>query len=227
MPDRPYQIEAEAASRRGTRHGTNEDAYLAHTAAGLFCVADGMGGHRDGHIASNAIVSILERTLDPGASFEEQVEITTRAITGINASLYRQSRENPQLGISGSTVLSLIVGDGYACCLWVGDSRLYLFRDGSLYLVSEDHAEAGGMLTKAVGSASGLEVDRRVLETRPGDIFLLCSDGLLKGMDEEELANLLGGSGEALTDRLLAKAITGGSTDDITVILVWIGERDG
>lgn len=183
-------------------------------------------GHRDGHVASNAIVSVLKQTLDLAGSFEDKIESATRAIESVNATLHAQSTNDPNLDICGTTVLSLIIDDGYACCLWAGGSRLYLFRDEQLYMVSEDHAEAGGMLTRAVGSAATLEVDRRIVKFQDGDTFLLCSDGLLKGMDETEMADMLRRTGEALADRMLARSIAGGSSDDITAIRVWIGLRD-
>lgn len=217
-----FVLEAEAVTRRGLSHDTNDDAYLVNIDCGVFCVADGMGGHRDGHVASNALVSLIERTLDPAMPFEQKVENATRAVESVNATLYAQIRENPALDISGTTFLSLIIGEAYACCLWVGDSRLYLFRGGHLYLVSEDHAGADGVLTRAVGSGAFVEVDRRILEIKSGDVFLLCSDGLLKGVSEDDVADLLSGAGEASADRLLAKSVVGGSADDITIILVWI-----
>ena len=220
-------LEAEAATRRSPNHEHNEDAYLVSLEGGLFVVADGMGGHRDGHVASNAVVSVLGQTLRTELSFEQRIETATRAIEGVSATLDAQSRASPGLDISGSTAVALIVGDAYACCLWVGDSRLYLFRDDQLYLVSEDHADEYGVLTRAVGSTAAVEVDRRILEICDGDIFLLCSDGLLKGMEEGALAELLASTGEAPADRLLAKSIAGGSNDDITVIVVWVAVDDG
>jgi serine/threonine protein phosphatase PrpC len=220
-------LEAEAATRRSPNHEHNEDAYLVSLEGGLFVVADGMGGHRDGHVASNAVVSVLGQTLQAELSFEQKIETAKRAIEGVSATLDAQSHASPDLDISGSTVLALIISDAYACCLWVGDSRLYLFRDDQLYLVSEDHADEDGVLTRAVGSAATIEVDRRILEISDGDIFLLCSDGLLKGMDEVALADLLASTGEAPADRLLAKSIAGGSNDDITVVIVWVGFDDG
>jgi serine/threonine protein phosphatase PrpC len=219
-------LEAEAASCRGQSHERNEDAYLVDIEGGLFAVADGMGGHRDGHVASNAVMSVLSQTLVVAASLEEKIETATRAIESVNASLYAQSRSSPGMDISGSTAVALIVAERYACCLWAGDSRLYLFRKNNLFLVSEDHGDHGGALTRAVGSAATLEVDRRIVEVKDGDIFLLCSDGLLKGIDEGEIVELLGQTGAAPADRLLAKAIAGGSSDDITLVLVWVGLRD-
>ena len=222
-----FSLEAEAVTRRGLSHENNQDAYLVDLEGGLFAVADGMGGHRDGHVASNAIVSVLARTLDHQASFEERIETATQALENVNSALYGPSADNPGFDISGSTALSLIIGEGYACCLWAGDSRLYLVRDGLLYLISEDHSADDGMLTRAVGSGPRLTLDRRLIPIQGGDTFLLCSDGLLKGMNETEMVDMFRRGGEGLADRLLAKSVAGGSSDDITLILVWVHEHGG
>jgi serine/threonine protein phosphatase PrpC len=219
-------LEAEAATSRGRKHARNEDAYIVNIEGGLFAVADGMGGHRDGHVASQAVVSLLDHTLDLTATFEQRIAAATQAIETANRVLYSQTLATPGADICGSTAITLVVGEGYACCLWVGDSRLYLFRDNWLYLVSEDHVAEGGSLTRAVGSAAEIEVDRRIIEIKEHDVFLLCSDGLLKGMNEDALADLMGAVGHAPADRLLAKSIAGGSSDDVTVILVWVATHD-
>lgn len=203
---------------------------MVNIAAGLFALADGMGGHRDGHVASNIIMETLERTMSAGDSFENRVSTATQAIEIANRVLYGTDyppgSDKPYEEISGATVLALIVGETQACCLWAGDSRLYMLRDGFLYLVSEDHTASNGALTRAVGSSREVRIDRRTIDIMDGDIFLLCSDGLLKGMKEADIAGFLHGGGEALGDRMLAKAIAGGSTDDITVILVWVGRDE-
>jgi|AraplaMF_Cvi_mMF_1032049.scaffolds.fasta_scaffold00019_4 serine/threonine protein phosphatase PrpC len=219
-------LEAEAATSRGRKHTVNEDAYTVNLDAGLFAVADGMGGHRDGHVASGAIIALLERTLTGEASFEQRIEMATQAIQTVNKALHDQTIAVPGTDISGSTVVAVIIDENYACCLWAGDSRLYLFRNNWLYLISEDHVGEGGVLTRAVGSAPRLEVDRRVIEVRDRDVFLLCSDGLLKGMSETAVADLLESDGHAPVDRLLAKSIAGGSADDVTAILVWVGYHE-
>lgn len=226
-PNSELVVDAEAATRRAPSHARNEDAFFADIAGGLFAIADGMGGHRDGHVASNAITSILGQTLDPSAAFETKIEAAARAISTVSGTLYAQSMSVPGMDISGSTVVSLIVGEGYGCCLWAGDSRLYLYRDEEIYLLSEDHVGAGGALTRAVGSAATLALDRRIIELRDGDIFMLCSDGLLKGIDEDGVAQMLAGAGDGLAERLLARAIAGGSGDDITLILVWVHGHAG
>lgn len=218
-------LEAEAATRRGPTHLINQDAFVADAQSGFFVVSDGMGGHRDGQAASSTVTSILDHTFDAHASFEEKVSTASQAISNVNTLLYAPCAADPTIDISGATVVALIVADGYAACLWAGDSRLYLFRDSELYLISEDHVAEDRTLTRAVGSAPRIDVERRILEVRAGDMFLLVSDGLLKGLDEREVSNLLDIYGEGVVERLIDKAIAGGALDDITVVLVRV-ERD-
>jgi serine/threonine protein phosphatase PrpC len=216
-------LEAETASSRGRNHRQNEDACHVDIEGGLVVVADGMGGHRDGHLASAAVVAALAASASQGATFQERVERATSAIESANRILYEQHVAKPEADIMGTTVLAVVLGARHACCLWVGDSRLYLFRSHCLYLLSEDHAEAhGGALTQAVGSAARVEVDRRVVELQDGDVLLACTDGLLKGMSEDDVATLLGHNDSVLAERLVAKAVAGGSKDDVTVALVWV-----
>ncbi|MBD8876706.1 PP2C family protein-serine/threonine phosphatase [Roseibium polysiphoniae] len=219
-------LEAEVATRRGPSHECNEDAYFIDLAQGVFVVADGMGGHRDGHLASNAIISEISAVQSSDVELEDRVRLLTSALEEVNGTLYSQSLALPGGDISGSTALCLLINSGYACCLWAGDSRLYLLRDNHLFLVSEDHTEESGMLTRAIGSAQDVEIDRRVLSIKEDDVFVLCSDGLLKGASEDELAEMLSQDEVGLADRLLAKSIVGGSKDDITLILVWVRSHD-
>jgi serine/threonine protein phosphatase PrpC len=222
-----WVLEAETASRRGRTHVQNEDAWHVDIDGGLFAIADGMGGHRDGHLASAAVVAALAASATPEGSLQDRVDLATSAIEDINRTLYDQHLEIPGSDIMGSTVLAVVLGSRHACCLWVGDSRLYLFRRQCLYLLSEDHADShGGALTRAVGSAPDVVVDRRVLELQDGDVLLACTDGLLKGISEDEVANLLALNDKVLAERLVAKAIAGGSNDDITVILIWVDLDD-
>lgn len=213
---------SEAVTRKGPRHQRNEDAYLVNMDVGLFAVSDGMGGHRDGHLASLSFVEELaELTHLEAASLEEKLRGVEAAFLRVNERLFSSYLASPDDDISGCTGLSLIIHDNYAGCLWVGDSRLYLLRGGHLYLVSEDHADEAGRLTRALGANEEILVERRIIETNRGDAFVLCTDGLFKGADETVIANTLAEGGTGAADRLLARAIAGGTTDDITLVVVW------
>lgn len=218
-------LDAAAASRRGNHHVANEDAYLVRAEVGIFAVADGMGGHRDGEGASRSLIDALEAATGEQADFEARIRSVEAAVLSVNEALHAPTRLSPGLDISGSTIVVLVVGEDYACCLWAGDSRLYLLRSGRLYLVSEDHATASGALTRAVGSGGHLLLDRRLIEIRDGDVFLLCTDGLLKGVSEDDMLPLIGTPEDHPAERLIAKAVAGGSNDDITLALAWIGRH--
>ncbi|GAA0783475.1 protein serine/threonine phosphatase 2C family protein [Roseibium denhamense] len=213
----------EAVSRQGPRHIRNEDAFLVALDTGLFAVADGMGGHRDGHLASRSFVDELKTLkLDGAADIEEKLQRIDAAFHRVNERLFGSYLADPESDISGCTGLTLTLHENYAGCLWVGDSRLYLLRRGHLFLVSEDHSDTAGRLTRALGAAEDMDVERRIIRTEPGDTFVLCTDGLFKGADEELIANTLAEGSEGAADRLLARAIAGGTSDDITLVVAWV-----
>jgi len=221
------RLRSEAVTRRGPRHPVNQDSHFADPASGVFTLSDGMGGHRDGDLASQAAVlavSSLASLTNP--SHDDQLVVLETVLTHVNHELYDDYLAAPDLDICGATTLSLIVNAPYATCVWAGDSRLYLLRNHHLFLISEDHADELGRLTSAVGISETIEFGRRTLEVMPEDVFILCTDGLLKGMDETMLVNMASEGTTGLADRLIARSISGGSGDDITVITVW-AEADG
>lgn len=220
-------LDVEAVTRRGFSHVKNEDAYLVDVDRGLFAVSDGMGGHRDGDLASQAVVDALATVpFEPGQSLDQKLALVVRALVRVSNGLFADYLAAPEQDISGATALCVLVDGDYACCVWAGDSRLYLLRDHHLYLVSEDHSDNGGPLTRAIGAAEHIQIDRRLVTLEPNDVLILCTDGLLKGLDETELANMIEDGTAGLADRLLAKAMAGGSKDDITVVAVWTESDD-
>ncbi|POF33787.1 PP2C family protein-serine/threonine phosphatase [Roseibium marinum] len=215
-------LRSEAVTRRGTKHIVNEDCHFSDAASGLFTVADGMGGHRDGALASQATVqSVSQLVTQPATSHEKQLIALEAVLSQVNRALYASYLAAPELDVSGATSLSLVISGSYASCIWAGDSRLYLLREHHLFLISEDHADESGRLTSGIGIADAIAFGRRTLEMMPGDVFILCTDGLLKGMDETMLANMAAEGTYGLAERLTARSIAGGSSDDITVITVW------
>ena len=215
-------LRTEAATRRGPTHPVNQDMHFADAANGFFTVSDGMGGHRDGDLASQATVAAVAHLVNlPPSTHEKQLIALEAALSSVNHSLFSDYLAAPELDVSGATSLSLIISGSYASCIWAGDSRLYLLRNHHLFLISEDHADEAGRLTSGIGISETVDFDRRTVELMPGDIFLLCTDGLLKGMDETMLANMTAEGTYGLADRLIARSVTGGSSDDITVIVVW------
>jgi serine/threonine protein phosphatase PrpC len=231
------KIEATARSHEGRVRTNNEDAYCDRTGDGLWAVADGMGGHEFGERASAAIVDALNAAVLPD-DLQDTCEQVSQAIHRANASIWQETQA---AGIqSGSTVVSLVIrGDQFAV-LWVGDSRAYLLRDGALFQLSRDHtqvqemvdrgllteAEAEGhpmghVLARAVGVRDELEVDAIIDEIAPGDIFLLCSDGLSGVLNDHEIAALLRlADSRDSVDRLITKTLERGAPDNVTTIVV-------
>jgi len=215
-------LRSEAVTRQGPNHPVNQDSFFADPACGLFTIADGMGGHRDGDLASKATVQAVAQLVNhPAPSHDRQLIELEEAVASVNRGLFASYLAAPENDISGTTSLSLVISGPYASCVWAGDSRLYLLRQQHLFLISEDHADEAGRLTTAVGIDEQIAFGRRTLELIPDDVFVLCTDGLLKGMDETALANMAAEGTFGLADRLIARAVAGGSADDITVITVW------
>lgn len=227
---------ASSATRQAASHAENEDAMAAVPEAGLFVVADGMGGHVDGSLASQSTVEILQHAVDAGSPLTERLEQAEQALQSINRALRREAEQRPKPVIIGSTVALLLIGEGYGACLWAGDSRIYLQRDGELYQLTRDHSldEEGrgqrqrqNVITRAVGPLDNLELDRVVTPVDPGDTLLLCSDGLTKVMGPDEIGEMMREPITGLAERLVARAVMLGSRDDVTVVVVRIVAQAG
>jgi serine/threonine protein phosphatase PrpC len=226
-----------STTRCGPNHATNEDAFLALPDAGVFVVADGMGGHADGALASRAIVEFVARTIDPALDLEGRTELVEEALRSVAAALWREGRSRPEAEVIGSTVAAVVLGEGYAVCVWAGDSRIYLHRAGRLFQLTRDHNLAnlmgvedtlhgsGAALTRAVGSSPKLDLDRVVTTLEHGDTLLVCSDGLTKVLPDAAIAALLGDDPAALSERLVSSAVAHGARDDVTVITIRYAAR--
>jgi serine/threonine protein phosphatase PrpC len=218
-----------AASRCGPQHTLNEDNYAEIEALGVFVVADGVGGYADGEVASGAVVGILDEILVADDDLETRVHVVEEAMRSVSSALWLASRQRPDQSPVATTVAALLLADRLAACIWAGDSRIYLHRDGHLYQLTRDHNMAvefgtigrnGGQLTRAVGSSESLDLDRVVTEARAGDMFLLCTDGVTKVMDDDELARFLEDPIEGLAPRLIGAIVERGGRDDATAIVV-------
>ena len=223
-------------TRRSPNRKVNQDAFIDYPSAGLFAVADGMGGHADGDVASRMIVDVLGTAVMPESPLDERVAQTELGVLEVNAALRRGALERGGNDIIGSTFAGLLVSQKHAVCLWAGDSRIYLFRDDRLYQLTKDHSldhlsngavQTVNMITRAVGSSDSLKLDRVVTPVQIGDTFLLCSDGLTKVLTSSEIITLLSEPIEGLAERLVAAAAIRGARDDVTVIILRsIAEQD-
>ena len=246
MPDQgKYCWTSSACTDVGAVRELNEDAYLERPDLGLWLVADGMGGHFAGDVASQMVVSAMD-DLAPPRSLSAFVESVERRLVDTNTRL-REYAEREETHTIGSTVVALLIHGQHAVCLWAGDSRMYRYRDAGLEQISQDHALVeelvergvltpeqaidhphGNLVTRAVGAASQLFLDVEIIPLRAGDLFVLCSDGLEKEIAETEISAMVEKSGAAPLSRLLLeRALSFGARDNVTVITVAIDGEPG
>ena len=230
MPESGF--EQIAKTHVGCRRKLNEDALLANSERGLWAVADGMGGHDAGEVASAMVVEALSQ-----CSSAEQA-LTT--LGDVNARLVEMARTSFDSRTVGSTVVGLVADANAFTCLWAGDSRAYRVRDHAIARLTRDHSlvqdliDAGmideaaaeghpnaNVITRAVGASEHLHVETVTGDVRPGDLFLLASDGLTRVMnDDEVLAGLQGGDLEASAERLIRLALDREAPDNVSLILL-------
>jgi len=222
-PSGNCRLVSRGVSDRGYVRRRNEDAVLDMPEAGLWAVADGMGGHADGDLASQAVVRALAG-LGASCAGRVLVERIPAALQQVNAELVWHGAGK----VVGSTVAVLVLeGENYHC-FWAGDSRVYLWRDGGLRQLTRDHAVAGGhargALTRAVGAEQTLELDYLTDYLYEGDLFLLCSDGLTTVVDDETIADALHRCApEQVSQRLLEAALRAGAPDNVSCVSVFVG----
>lgn len=196
----------------------NEDALLARPERGILAVADGLGGHPAGDLASlTAVQALDEAPLTAAASADDLVAATRDAH---NAVLAVAEEEPGRLGM-GTTVVLAVIDAGRARIVHVGDSRAYLLStDGALHAVTRDHG-MHGYLTQALGLDRDVEPDVAEVLCEPGSRLLLCTDGLTNMVDDDKLAELLGqGDAQQACDALVQTALDNGGVDNVTVIVV-------
>jgi serine/threonine protein phosphatase PrpC len=237
----PLRVESVGATHVGLKRKNNEDSYCLRPQHCLWAVADGMGGHENGEWASARITEALDRLVIPDG-FDDACTAIADAVHQANATLFAESQSR---GVRmGSTVVVLYLNGARFALFWVGDSRGYVLRDGTLHQLTRDHSQVQAMvdkglitpeeavghpmshvLARAVGVQPGLEIDVIADDAEPGDIFLLCSDGLTARLSDPELAAMLGERADAGTlDRLIAATLDRGAPDNVTTVLVGVTE---
>ena len=227
----------------------NEDSYLLSEKSEfpmLFAVADGMGGHAAGAVASSLLVDQLAN-FDGKVEPERELELLRHAVEHANLGIYRAAEKDRSLRGMGTTlVAALILGHDYIAAN-VGDSRMYQFHDKKLDTVTTDHSLveqlvlAGAItkdearvhpqrniITRAMGVSPVVDVDLFERVWSAGDILVICSDGLHGAVEEEDIVSVLssGRSLESMCDVLIQLALDNGGTDNITVILIRMEEGD-
>lgn len=236
---RPLFWESEGATDVGTVRAQNEDSILSQADIGLWTVADGMGGHGGGDIASQMIVEHLQKiTLSPQLS--QSVNEIETAIREVNSRLLEYSRSKLAGRTIGSTFVSLLIKGNVGVCLWAGDSRLYRYRHNKLTAISEDHSHVAelvkkglisaaqaevhperNVITRAVGTSPSIDIDITVFDLKIGDQFLLCSDGLYNAVSEAEIIDSLNKQSlKNSVSELIQRALDNHASDNVSLILV-------
>jgi len=237
MVHMPSLFDVGSVSHIGRVRTRNEDACLVRTDAGLWAVADGMGGHEAGDLASRFVVQSLDAigTPDSAADLLEQCEerlfIANQQILAL-----RRERHGAMVG---TTAAVLLVRDGHYACIWAGDSRVYLINRGGINQVSHDHSELeervaigalsreevkdwpSNAITRAVGIAADPEFEVVTGPAEPEDIFVICSDGLTRHLqDHEILQHVATRVAQTACDDMLALALDRGGFDNVTIVIV-------
>ncbi|MEM7694513.1 MAG: protein phosphatase 2C domain-containing protein [Pseudomonadota bacterium] len=234
----PPRLTSHGNTHAGKVRVRNEDALIINPAAGLYAVADGMGGEAAGDYASQTVVEALGDVEHP-ASADDLVNQTKARLRDAHKHLVAYAKRSSARVVGATVVVLLAHGAGVAC-LWSGDARCYRIRHGGIEQLSEDHNELGELVsrgilskeeaktwrgrnavTRAVGVYDELETDMVVGDLWPGDAFVLCSDGLPLHVEDHEIAQIAHDFGpEEACERLIALALKRGGADNVSVIVV-------
>jgi protein phosphatase len=229
---------------------SNEDTFAVVDHMGLYMVADGMGGAAAGEVASRTVIEQVEKAVeDADTTWPSDATLSPesgprRFIAGIhraNRMIYRRAGEDWRTRGMGTTFAGLLVLPRSAVIAHVGDSRIYRLRAGKLTLMTHDHSLANhlvarghlkpeevaafprrNVITRAVGTHEAVEVDAMIVDVRPGDVFMLCSDGLHGELDDVEIASILRTRPRPrdAVARLIERANEAGGHDNVTVVVV-------
>ncbi len=228
----PIQIEAAGSTDKGQVRANNEDAYFIAPTRDLFLVADGMGGHAGGEIASATIVEVVTDD-DDRSTWQNPVQDLPSLLLKADAAV--RDKAVDALTNMGSTVVALYFAHEQYWVAHAGDSRAYRFRDDALQRLTNDHTpdfalngvtgaacRRTGMITRAVGVGAATEFDVSVGQAESQDRYLLCSDGLTDAVDEIRIADILRQNlpPDAAVARLISAANAAGGPDNITAVVV-------
>jgi PPM family protein phosphatase len=235
------KIQIGAKSDVGRMRNDNQDSYLAHEP--IFAVADGVGGHLGGDVASATAVQVIQEATRDGMQ-PDRLESLFRKV---NSAIWEKSQSAPHLRGMGTTCTLALLDNDTAYLAHVGDSRAYLYRAGELSQVTEDHNLVGKMvsegrlsreeashhpqrniITRALGLDPTVDVDLLTLELVGGDRLIICSDGLSSMIDDDAVMDVLSSEGDAqaAADHLVDSANQAGGEDNITVVLIDVVDGD-
>lgn len=232
-----------ATTHAGRVRARNEDSYLARPEAGIWAVADGMGGHEAGDLASQTVIAAL-RSIETPTSAAGLLSNCEDRVTRANGHLKEISRQRGGV-IMGATLAALLAFEGYYACVWSGDSRIYVIRAGQIFQLSRDHTEVqelvangiitpeeakswrgSNVITRAIGVYDEPELEIRSGPLHAGNSFVICSDGLTNHVADLEIRDcVVGNMSQTACDRLVALALERGGSDNVTVIVTRYGPK--
>jgi protein phosphatase len=235
-----FRLEHAGRTDVGLQRAHNEDAILLEPELRAFAICDGMGGHASGAVASQVAVSTIASTLrEPPGNTVDGVEPMVGAILAANEAVFARAQTDPTCHGMGTTVVGVrFTADTVHVC-HIGDSRIYLLRNGALQQLTRDHSLVNlyadhpemvgklgpahsNIIVRAVGLHAEVEVEHNVIEVEPDDLYLLCSDGLIDMADDWVVREMLSSGDDLATtaDNLIRVANAHGGADNVSVILV-------
>lgn len=217
----------------------NEDSLLERAEVGMWVVADGMGGHTAGDVASQMIINSLGEVATD-LPLDRYIDDIEDRLVQVNKKLIGKAEAGKKRTIIGSTVVVMLACENYCVYLWAGDSRLYRLRKKELRQMTTDHSQVeqyikrgiitreeatfhpdGNMITRAVGATRDFFLDMDIQEIEKGDRYLLCSDGLTKHVEDYEFEQMLtGGTTEQTCKALIDLTLSRGAGDNVTAIII-------
>ena len=225
----------------GTVRSVNEDSYLELPVSegGLWVVADGMGGHEAGDVASRMVVDSL-RGVVASNNLGALIDDAEERILGVNHELCVLASQTYPPRTIGTTVVAFMSYHSQAACMWAGDSRVYQLREGVMEQLTRDHTEVeelmrqnnftedealnyttSNVITRAVGGEPNLQLEVKFQALCPGDRYMLCSDGLYNAVPKSEMLSLLAaGDPAVVSEALVRRSLEHGARDNVTVIVV-------
>lgn len=236
---RPIRWVSASATNAGMVRPENEDSILDKNSLGLWVVADGMGGHEAGKVASSMIVDALNDLTRPQSMSRYVNEIENR-LRDVNRRLLEYSEIMLDGRLIGSTFVGFTIIGQVGVCLWMGDSRLYLYRQTKLHQLSVDHSQVSELLqsgaiteseaidhpdanviTRAIGTSDEVCIDYDVFSVQVGDVYLLCSDGLYNSVNVKDIGKIIEGKEpDDMVESLMGSALHNGATDNVSVIAI-------
>ncbi len=238
-------MQAAGISHIGLVREKNEDKYIMDLQQKLFVICDGMGGHKGGKIASAMAAQVIERQYTSNDEQDRSVALNA-AIIAANQKIWQVGSDNPEYQEMGTTATAAVIAGERLIVAHVGDSSLFLLRDGQICKITTDHTLARQMvmdglldedevrtcsynhiLTRAVGVQENIEIDNYTEIIQPGDQIILCSDGLTDMLAEEEMLEIMNENKAAADPEQLARALVDaalnkGGYDNITIIVLVI-----